>query len=112
MNIKYLFIINVLLLTASGCEKWEEDYEKFYWEQTACMDPWGAGQNDSNSETRAAITEYLKKEGVDVIGVSFEESNQNGLYCNACHCVTGKIIKIQVEESDREKMIDLKFREN
>ncbi|PRY12662.1 hypothetical protein CLV24_10733 [Pontibacter ummariensis] len=98
----------VVAVLAASCEK-EESSTQFYWEQTKCSDPWGTGENNTNTETILAVTKYLEDKGVSVLNVKFDNRSKLGSLCESCGCGTGKRILITVPEQDYRDIKSLNF---
>ena len=82
----------------------------FYWDQTACFDPWDTNQFDSDDKTSRALKEYLREKSIDPIEIGFKNILEEGQsICDACHCPTGTRIIVRVEPSDYSEIESLGF---
>ena len=82
----------------------------FYWDQTLCADPWGTGEQDSDSETAIALRNYLKDNDVEVIDLGFKNIKEEGvLTCQSCQCFTWSRIIVQTNEEHYSKIEELGF---
>ncbi|WP_181163634.1 hypothetical protein [Pontibacter mangrovi] len=98
----------LVAVLAISCEK-EESSTQFYWEQTKCSDPWGTGENNTNTETVLAVTKYLEDEGISVLNVEFDNNSELDSLCESCGCGTGKRILLIVPEQDYSDIESLNF---
>lgn len=109
----YLSLYLLFALFLQGCSDDNSlNILDFYWDQTACSDPWSTGPNNSNAETQAAIENYLSSEGIKgakVISITGDGVQQG---CEACFCTTGTRINVTVPPNQSSKMITLGFKES
>lgn len=109
-TIKLLAIFTFTILLLNACKK-DENQNQFYWLQTGCIDPWGAS-NESDSETKNDVIEYLENEDVNVNSIKIEFHRELSQGCFACSCRTGNKIIVEVKPEDFEKIRVLGFQEN
>ncbi len=107
ISLNILTIAFVLSLFFS-CDK-KEDNLFFYWNQTGCADPWNTSSNDSDIETIQAVENYLSLESIDAesIKIEFDESLTEA--CEACSCLTGNQIYVEVDDKYKDAMLELNF---
>lgn len=104
----FLFVSAFLFVSCSN--EGISDGVDFYWKQTGCADPWGTNSNDSNKETEKALKEYLKLEGISEVNVKeFKNVESDAQLCEACHCLNGVRIIVEVSQKDSAKMEELEF---
>ncbi|HKK12040.1 MAG TPA: hypothetical protein VJ945_04375 [Flavobacteriaceae bacterium] len=111
-NHSYLLVLLVIFSFTYSCTSDKiNDAIVFYWEQTKCSDPWGTTDNDSQSDTKSAIISFLSENGVeDVNKISFENTSPEGtVTCDACNCLNGILILIEIEMAQAAKMEALGF---
>lgn len=86
----------------------EEELVTAYWDQTQCSDPWGQPQTDV--KTVVALNAYLANEGIRIYSVLFSEDSELNVFCDACHCGTGKRLTVQLAEADLHAALAIGFR--
>ena len=106
-NFQFLFL-TLFGFVISSCDG-NENLSQFYWNQTKCSDPWNTGENDSNEQTKVAITNFLKNKNINVLNVDFDTKSPLDKLCESCGCGTGQRIIVYVEEDDKNTMSDLNF---
>ena len=68
-----------------------DEYTRFNYLQTQCMDKWG--YESSDSATLRRLGDYLNSKGIYYASLAMElVSPMPVIYCNACNCPTGKRI--------------------
>lgn len=105
-----IILLGILLI---NCSSNDTDIEQnlYYYDQTACSDPWKTGQHDSNDKTTLELRKYLENLEVIVLGINFKDISKKGeMICDACRCPTGTRIIINIHERDSEKVIDVGFK--
>ena len=110
MNVKIQYVLGVLLVLIQSCatDAVDVDPTVFYWDQTKCADPWETTENDSNEVTEIALKDYLENNDVSVQNIEFEQSILPE-QCEACNCVTGQRIVVDVNLTSIAKMGNLGF---
>ena len=99
--------ISVVLLNSCSNNRLENI---FYWDQTACADPWETGPNDNWDTTASALKDYLDNQGVKAKDIEFRDNRQTGKqFCEACNCKTGMRILVVIRDKDIPKMTELEF---
>ncbi|WP_339754913.1 hypothetical protein [Algoriphagus aquimarinus] len=110
----YLTLSILLLLFLQSCQDDNIPLNQleFYWDQTGCADPWSTSANNSNDETKEAVEDYLRNEGV--MGAKVLSITGDGIQqiCLACFCTTGKRINVTVPLIQKSKMLALGFKES
>ena len=104
-----IILLGILIIS---CSSNDTDIEQnlYYYDQTGCTDPWNTGSNDSNDKTALELRKYFKSLEVIILDVSFEDISKEGEYsCDACTCLTGTRIIINIHERDSEKVVDVGF---
>lgn len=101
----YLTIFSFLLMLLS-CKK---ESVVFYWDETACSDPWRQKGDDTDEERKISIESYLTDQNIDVENIDFEFDERKEQFCEACNCTTGRIIVMEVSAKDKRKMKKLDF---
>ena len=96
------FLLTIALLGSLACEP--EDRIWMVYEETQCSDPWGFNSNDTGSK----VKDYLKERGIKVFDVEVVRYSI-GPFCAACSCPSGRNIRVEVRDSDREALIGLGF---
>jgi hypothetical protein len=109
MNKLYIFIIVFAIF--SSCKK-EKDLCTFYWIETGCSDPWKQVSGDTEEERKWAIENYLEDQNVNVVKIEFEFDSTKEEFCEACNCLTGRVIIVAVSRADKRKMEKLEFYRN
>ncbi|MET2984847.1 hypothetical protein [Aureibaculum conchae] len=110
MKTKFIFLIAMFIIYTNCTSNDDNSIDQFYWNQTACSDPWGTGNSNSENETKLALIDFLETKEVSIIKTRFENYFKDGeLPCLACHCKTGIRIFITVDKKYTAKMIELAF---
>lgn len=103
-----IFLFAILIY---GCSDNDIDQNLYYYDQTGCSDPWHTGENDSNAKTETALIKYFDHLNVTILGVRFENRTKEGeIPCNACTCLTGIRIIINIPINANEKVMDVGFK--
>ncbi|MEL6252445.1 MAG: hypothetical protein AAFR87_10585 [Bacteroidota bacterium] len=104
-NLKLLYQISmaVMLLSIACTQEVLPDPSFYTYEQTQCSDPWG--NPSSNSELETLVSDYLDAKSISVIesAVLVDE----GVFCSACTCPSGKTIFVKLSEEDGQKLLGL-----
>jgi hypothetical protein len=83
-----------------ACGKYTNVSWVFY-NETQCGDPWERTNN--NEVLKNNITEHFKSKGVRIFEIEiFTDASAQG--CTACHCTTGRVIKVKVKNRDVDSM--------
>jgi hypothetical protein len=88
----------LLALALGACKpevcplEWTHEYA-----ETQCADPWQRGSDDT--QTQQNITQYLAEQGIAVIQIEIEVIDE-GPFCAACTCGSGRLIRVEVAEED------------
>ena len=90
----------------SACKK---DTVWVYYNETLCADKWGHS-DDSDKERLKAVKQYLNNKQIHVykIELIFDETPAE-IWCFACICKNGNIIKCKINEDDLQKAINENF---
>lgn len=103
-----VFLFGILMFS---CSNSDIDQNLYYYDQTGCSDAWNTGENDSNAKTEAALIKYFNDLNVTILKVRFENRTKKGeVSCNACTCLTGIRITIDIPESANEKVVSVGFK--
>jgi len=104
MNSKLLIIILFLFFSIS-CEKELGSKTWAYFNETQCSNPW----EQSNLEgIESRVQEYLKSNGIKVFDINIETVSY-GPFCTACFCSSGRLIHVQILDSDIDEIKTLGF---
>jgi hypothetical protein len=109
MNKLYIFIIVFVIF--SSCKK-DKQLSTFYWDETGCSDPWKQVGGDTEEERKRSIENYLEELNINIEKIEFEFDSAKGEFCEACNCLTGRVIIVTVSRSDKRKMKKLEFYKN
>jgi len=104
---KSLLLGIVVLIFLTSCEKEDSEKSWVYIGETQCANPWdnlGLGSTESN------VAEYLKSNDVRTYDFRVEIYSY-GPFCAACNCSSGRIIHVQIQNSDIERTKALGFNE-
>jgi len=96
---KLLKLAGVLMLALSMmyCSKSEEKVTLQYY-QTKCADQWSSNQNSTNDEIIASIKTFFETEyQINLENLSINNGTV-GQDCEACDCLTGRVITAIVDE--------------
>ena len=108
----YMFISMLGLFTIfSSCDEDEivESQIDFLFKETKCSTPWSNSQNLTDAEYLQVINDYL----VTDLGVDYDDLyiTDNGVAqdCEACHCLSGDIIRISADDEFSEVLLENGF---
>ena len=107
MTLETRIIIGLLILVTYSCNSDDDSNDSetiFFWNQTACGEPWNTGGNNSNEETQVAVTQYLESEDITVNSLGFDNNSPLDIRCESCGCGTGQRIIVGVGVSDISKI--------
>jgi hypothetical protein len=97
---KFLLFCFVMLGIAA-CTKQspvgEDQYITLEYQQTQCSDKWAYATSDSLQ--LAAVAHFLDSAGLYVASLNIRQQ-QLPMVCNACTCLTGKVIEVTTLNSD------------
>jgi len=107
MKIIFRVLAVSFLFFSLSCEKeastlvWISRYE------TQCANPWDHFEGNS---VKKKVTLYLSSEGIHAHDIEIEDTASDSVaFCLACHCGTGRIIHVLIEEDDMAKAEELGF---
>ncbi|MEM6806316.1 MAG: hypothetical protein AAF696_33265 [Bacteroidota bacterium] len=99
-NTLFILIFTALL----GCEdEVLPDTRFFKYKQTQCADPWGNTQD--SEELRSLVRDYLLTKDIEVLESSVSAGDIE--LCNACSCLSGRVLRINVNLEDGQRLMDL-----
>lgn len=99
---KYRTLLFLLVVLLFACKKDDNSLGiEMIFEETQCANPWEALPN--SKDYLLNVHEYLNSEGIEVYSISIETTDSKGIHCDACNCFSGRIIKIRIPETDKEK---------
>jgi hypothetical protein len=104
MKAHHLLIFLLTAISFTSCQK-ERVWVKY--SETGCADPWG-GSWQPHAEKVSSIKAFFSGVGVEVFGVAIETVNLPDA-CDACHCLTGNVIRCEVREKDLPVMLEQGF---
>ncbi|UZD23715.1 hypothetical protein PBT90_09975 [Algoriphagus halophytocola] len=110
MKYQLVLFLFCFLLFQSCQDESPLNVEEFYYDQTACSDPWISSSSSTQGELIEAVEDYLLAEGIKgarVISITDEGGQQD---CEACFCTTGNRINVAVSLGQRSKMEQLGFK--
>jgi hypothetical protein len=110
---KKLLFISMLGVFAvfSSCDEDEivQTQVDFLFKETLCSNPWHDSSNYTDAEYLQVINDYL----VTDLGVDYDDLNitEDGYYsgCEACHCLSGNIIRFSADEEFSEILLQNGF---
>ena len=94
-----LAFIGTLLLLLGSCVKTLDTTWVIY-EEEGCTPPWVSLKNDNNS--RNNLESLLKAEGIIPLKIKIEGERDDS--CNECACTTGKVYRVQIDESQLDRI--------
>jgi hypothetical protein len=110
-QILYIFILTVLISCKKDSHGPSSHTSHYYFVETYCANPW-CRTPISGCGTLEGISKYLRED----IGVSFSNllitQEFSPLICDACRCVTGRIISISTNDNNEEKLLQAGFIKN
>lgn len=104
MNSKVLIIILILVFSIS-CDKESENKTWAVFNETQCANPW---DQSTLTGTESRVQEYLKSNGINLYEIKIETVS-NGPFCLACTCSSGRIINVQISDTDIDDIKRLGF---
>ena len=102
-------LMSVMILLS--CNK-NNNLNLFYFDETGCSDPWvGSFVPDTFTldTYKEQIELFLNSENIEVNSIVFDFDSNKVELCYACHCKTGRVIKVEISSGKRRKMKDLRF---
>ena len=101
--------LNMACQGPDGKLEWSEESETKWmsYQETQCADPWA--NNSAQQDKAQAVKEYMEKQGVAVLDISFTRVN-DGIVCMACICPSGRVLKVKVKKEDEAKVVALGFK--
>ena len=94
-----------------SCNK-SNSLKLFYFDETGCSDPW-VGYFVPDTFTldtyKEQIELFLNSDNIDVNSIIFDFDSTKAEFCFACHCKTGRVIKVEISSGKRHKMKQLGF---
>jgi len=103
-----------LFASFSSCEDLDpvEAQVDFLFKETYCANPWHNSQNYSDEEYLQVINDYLMTD----LGVVYQglHITDDGVVqtCEACHCLSGDIIRLSADKEFSEMLIGVGFELN
>lgn len=91
-----LFLLVALILMVS-CG--ENNSVTMLYQETQCSDPWRVNQTASNTVEEAIIDYFEANHNITIAAVSIKTINE-GIFCFACNCRTGREIQVNVDEKN------------
>ena len=107
---KTILAITTIIAMLFSCDKDKET--TLYWDQTGCSNPWNDYISLDSFTVEAyheGINDYLTEQDITVYSISSELDSTIIQLCLACHCKTGRVIKVEISSGKRRKMKDLGF---
>ncbi|MFT6167736.1 MAG: hypothetical protein ACJASF_002436 [Vicingaceae bacterium] len=104
----FLLVVLSVTISLSSCKK-DDESTTFYWDETSCADPWDQYGGDTAEERMAYLEDFLDDEKIKVQDISFKIDPNKVQTCEACHCTTGKVFKVNVPWADKRRMKKLNF---
>ncbi len=104
---KFLCLLALAISFASCCDK-DDDNDHLvtmHYHETKCSDKWMTGENSPEEAVKTALTDYMMDEyeiQLDEVELSFDANI--GQDCEACSCLTGRIIEVSVDESFTDEL--------
>ena len=103
---KTLTMLSLFVLLLASCTE-KEELETYSYSQTSCADKWGTSANDSI--TRKNLIHYLDSLKLYVADVTIKQETA-GMTCQACNCLTGRVIYVTTFEAMKEQYMELGFK--
>ncbi|MFT7611633.1 MAG: hypothetical protein ACI9J3_000578 [Parvicellaceae bacterium] len=101
---KKLIIIGCILIAFASCSK-TTDKEWVELLETTCAPEW-VDQN-SDRKTKNNLEGFLKRNGIIPLKIKTEGDRHET--CQFCDCTTGKIFKVQIDQSQRSLISEFDF---
>lgn len=108
MKLSHILSFALALLVLISCQK-EENAINFEYNETGCSDPWGINSGAPDSEIETAIEAYLADKKVKTFDIEIDHSNDFTIVCEACHCLTGTVYIVSVDQRKESEMLDIGF---
>ena len=110
---KKLLFISMLSVFAvfSSCDEDDvvESQIEFLFKETGCANPWHSSQNYSDEEYLQVINDYLVTD-LGVVSQDLHITDDGAAQdCEACHCLSGNIIRLSSDEEYSETLIGVGF---
>ncbi|WP_424000875.1 hypothetical protein [Maribacter sp. IgM3_T14_3] len=102
-----IVLIGVNLLSCSNDDNSSVDDFVLY-NQTFCSDPWGYGADDN--ELKDNINNFFEEENIVISNLRIDNNGTVEL-CNACTCLSGKRIILNVSPQDLDSIKKYGFEE-
>ncbi len=103
-RIGYLFLSCLSILLLANCTE-ESDFATMVYSETKCADRWNTNENDSEEDVRNAVVDYLFTDlRIDITTIDFSFDENVAQECEACSCTTGRIITIDVEKNQVDRL--------
>ncbi len=104
---KYLFFKIILcILWLTSCKD-NSIIEIYHFNETQCANPWQSNLNGEDDDV-TVIRNYLEQQSVDVQNV-FIDSSGVGEDCQACVCLSGRIIMVHADNQSESILMDMGF---
>lgn len=91
MRTLFLFIVIIFM---TSCDK--SDLITMVYQETQCSDVW----QDNSTSTEESIIDYFESQHDIELNEVTIKTVSTGAVCLACHCTTGREIKIYVAEAE------------
>lgn len=111
--IKFTLPLMFIIFTMFACEKDDGltgNRNDYYYEETYCADPWRQNDSASDEALKERVSEYL----THTLDIEFSNLHitHDGIseVCLACHCRTGRIIRIEADEVYQDILIENGFK--
>lgn len=111
---KFTIPLVFIIFTIFACEKDDGltgNRENYYHEETYCADRWEHSDSASDEVLKERVSEYL----TNTLDVEFSNlhitHDGTSEACRACHCRTGRIIRIEADEAYQDILIENGFKE-
>jgi hypothetical protein len=104
MKFKVL-IISLILVFSISCDKESVSKTWAVFNETQCANPW---DQSTQVGTESRVQEYLKSNGINVYDIKIETVS-SGPFCLACICSSGRIINVQIPDTDIDDIKRLGF---
>jgi len=80
-----------------------------YYKETKCSDVWNTTENNSEDEVMNAVLLYLSNQRISVSEIEvLQKENDEG--CEACHCKTGRHVRVKASECHFSRLENLGFK--
>lgn len=101
-------ILILICVLSVACKKRPVTYppNELHYKETQCSDAWRALQI---TDTKQAVKEWLQHQGVTLSYVKIIPAPKGMIACEACHCPTGRVIRVLFDAVDIAKAKSLGF---